>query len=89
MNTTNTSSSSETKNAYIAIIPKDFVTRIANSKAVSYNAIDCYLLRNKIRLRTKELGLFNSPLMVRHNIVSEEVDLLQGRVPSQSLSDTT
>ena len=70
-----------TKNAYITIIPKDLVIRIANSKPVSYNAIHCYLMRKRINLRIKELRSYYASFLVRHNIISEEVDILQGRVP--------
>jgi intergrase/recombinase len=69
-----------TKNVYITIIPKDFVMQIASSRPVSYNAIHCYLYKKHIKLRLKELRSFYASFMVRHNIISEEVDLLQGRV---------
>jgi intergrase/recombinase len=70
-----------TKNAYITIIPKDLVMQIANSKPASYNAIHCYLMRKRINLRIKELRSYYASFRVRHNIISEEVDILQGRVP--------
>jgi intergrase/recombinase len=70
-----------TKNAYITIMPKDFVMQIANSKPVSYSAIHCCLYRKHLRLRLKELRSYYASVMVRHNIISEEVDILQGRVP--------
>jgi hypothetical protein len=70
-----------TKNAYISIVPKDLVMQVANSKPVSYHAIHCYLMRKRINLRIKELRSYYASFMVRHNIISEEVDLLQGRVP--------
>jgi len=69
-----------TKNAYITIIPRELVMQIANSKPVSYSAIHCYLYRKHLKLRLKELRSFYASFMVRHNIISEEVDLLQGRV---------
>jgi intergrase/recombinase len=70
-----------TKNAYISIIPKDLVMQIVHSKPVSYNAIHCYLMRKGINLKIAELRSYFASFMVRHNIISEEVDLLQGRVP--------
>jgi intergrase/recombinase len=54
--------------------------QIANSRPVSYSAIHCYLYRKHLKLRLKELRSFYASFMVRHNIISEEVDLLQGRV---------
>jgi intergrase/recombinase len=38
-------------------------------------------MRKRIILRIKELRSYYASFMVRHNIISEEVDLLQGRVP--------
>jgi len=70
-----------TKNAYITIMPKDFVMQIAKSKPVSYSAIHCFLYRKHLKLRLKELRSYYASVMVRHNIISEEVDILQGRVP--------
>jgi len=55
--------------------------QIANSKPVSYYSIHCFLMRRKISLRIKELRSYYASFMVRHNIISEEVDLLQGRIP--------
>ncbi len=70
-----------TKNAYITIIPRDLVLQIADSRTVSYPAIRKCLERNALKLRIKELRSFFASFMVRHNLISEEVDLLQGRVP--------
>jgi intergrase/recombinase len=69
-----------TKNAYITIIPRELVMQIANNKPVSYSAIHCYLYKKHLRLRLKELRSYYASFMVRHNIISEEVGLLQGRV---------
>jgi intergrase/recombinase len=69
-----------TKNAYISIIPKDLVAQIAHSKQVSYSAIRKCLEKNRLKLRIKELRSLYASFMVKHNIISEEVDLLQGRV---------
>jgi hypothetical protein len=69
-----------TKNAYITMISKNFAMQIANSKPVSYPAIRKRLERNNLRMRVKELRSFFASFMVRRNIVSEEVDMLQGRV---------
>jgi hypothetical protein len=70
-----------TKNAYITIIPKDLVMEIANSRPVSYHAIHCFLLKRGINLRIRDLRSYYASFMVRHSMISEEVDLLQGRVP--------
>jgi intergrase/recombinase len=70
-----------TKNAYITSIPKDLLMQITNSKPVSYPAIRKSLERKGFKLRVKELRSFYASFMVRHNIISEEADLFQGRVP--------
>jgi intergrase/recombinase len=69
-----------TKNAFISIIPKDLVLSIVNSKPVSYNAIHKKFYRRRIKIRIKELRSYYASFMVKHGIISEEVDLLQGRV---------
>ena len=70
----------KTKNAYITFLPKDLLTQITKSKPVSYSAIRKSLERKGFKLRVKELRSFYASFMVRHNLISEEVDLLQGRV---------
>ncbi len=70
-----------TKNVYISIIPHKLVKEVSNCKPVTYPSIHNFLKRRKIKLRLKELRSYYASFMVRHNIISEEVDLLQGRVP--------
>ena len=70
-----------TKNAYITFVPRDHLMQIANSKPVSYPAIRKSLERRGLKTRIKELRSYYASFMVRHNLISEEVDLLQGRVP--------
>jgi intergrase/recombinase len=69
-----------TKNAYVTIIPRNLVQQIAYCTPISHTAILRYLQRRGLRMRIKELRSFYASFMVRHNIISEEVDLLQGRV---------
>jgi intergrase/recombinase len=70
-----------TKNAYITFVPKHLIMQITDSQPVSYPAIRKCLERRGFKLRIKELRSYYASFMVRHNIISEEVDLLQGRVP--------
>jgi intergrase/recombinase len=70
-----------TKNAYITFACKDLIMQIAKSQPVSYPAIRKCLERRGLKLRIKELRSYYASFMVRHNIISEEVDLLQGRIP--------
>ncbi len=39
------------------------------------------LQRRKIKLRLKDLRSYYASFIVRHNLISEEADILQGRVP--------
>ena len=70
-----------TKNCYISFTPKTLIDNICNSKPVTYEAIRKKLQRRKIPTRINELRDYWSSFMVRHGLIKEEVDLLQGRVP--------
>jgi len=69
------------KNVYITIIRKKFINKIANSKPVHYMTIRKHLAKNSLESRIKELRQYYATFMVRHNLIREEVDLLQGRIP--------
>ena len=70
-----------TKNVYISIIGESLVSEIANSEPVTYEQIRKRLERNGLKVRINELRDFYGSFMVRHNLIKEEVDLLQGRIP--------
>jgi hypothetical protein len=70
-----------TKNVYISIIDESLVSEIANSEPVTYEQIRKRLKRNGLKVRINELRDFYGSFMVRHNLIKEEVDLLQGRIP--------
>ena len=70
-----------TKNVYISFLPKEVILSIAESEPVSYDAIEKRLMRAKIRCRVNELRDNFGTFMVRHGLIKEEVDLLQGRIP--------
>jgi intergrase/recombinase len=70
-----------TKNLYVSIIEKSLVMEIANSNPVTYEQVRKRLLRHSLKLRINELRDFYGSFMVRHNLIKEEVDLLQGRIP--------
>jgi intergrase/recombinase len=70
-----------TKNLYVSIAEKSLVTEIAESSPVTYEQIRKRLLRHGLKLRINELRDFYGSFMVRHNLIKEEVDLLQGRIP--------
>jgi intergrase/recombinase len=70
------------KNTYITVVPKELVYEIATSKPVSYYAIRKRLERNNLKVRIKELRSYWASKMSKNRIlISEEVDLCQGRIP--------
>jgi hypothetical protein len=74
------------KNAYISIIPKELLIEISNSSRVSYAMIRKRLHRNNLKLRIKELRSYWASYMVKNRIlISEEADLIEGRVSKQIL----
>ncbi len=70
-----------TKNVYISIIAEELINDIANSKLVSNQAIRKRISRNKLPLRVKELRSYFATYLRRSGIISEYIDLLQGRIP--------
>jgi intergrase/recombinase len=71
----------KTKNVYISIVPKDLVLTVSNSQPVSYDGIRKRLMRAKLPCRMNEQRDYFGTFMVRHGLIREEVDLLQGRIP--------
>jgi intergrase/recombinase len=70
-----------TKNVYVSIVDKSLVMEIANSTPVTYEQVRKRLMRKGMKLRINELRDYYGSFMVRHNLIKEEVDLLQGRIP--------
>lgn len=70
-----------TKNVYVSIIPESLVLEICNRQKVTYQAIVKKLSHNSLRCRLNELRDYFGTFMVRHGLIREEVDLLQGRIP--------
>jgi hypothetical protein len=70
-----------TKNAYISFVSKQFIQKIAKSDPVTYAAIIKRLKRKGLRTRINELRDYYATFMVKHVLIREEVDLLQGRIP--------
>ncbi len=68
----------KTKNCYISFVSKDLISAIADSTPVTYPAIR---KRLEHRCRINELRDYYGTFMVRHGLIREEVDLLQGRIP--------
>jgi intergrase/recombinase len=70
-----------TKNVYISIVTEDLVQQIVNSQPVYYTTIRKHLEKNKLPLRIKELRSYFATYLRKNGIISEYIDLLQGRIP--------
>jgi intergrase/recombinase len=70
-----------TKKVYISIVSKKLISKIVDSKPVSYSAIRKRLTRNKQHIRFKELRSYFATFLRNNGILAEYVDLLQGRIP--------
>jgi intergrase/recombinase len=71
----------KTKNCFITFITENLTGEIANSEPITYEMIRKRLLRNKQRCRINELRDFFATYLLRHGILEQEINLLQGRIP--------
>jgi hypothetical protein len=69
-----------TKNAFITIVTPNLIDEIKRSESINWNALRKRMDRKHQRYRFKELRSFNGSFLVKNGLISEEVDLLQGRV---------
>jgi len=70
-----------TKNVYVSIVPSPLIREICTAECVTYPAILKRLSKNGLKCRLNELRDYFGSYMVRHGLIREEVDLLQGRIP--------
>jgi intergrase/recombinase len=70
-----------TKKVFISIITKDLISQISNSKPISYQAVRKRITRAKHNLRVRELRSYFATFLRKNGILSEFIDLLQGRIP--------
>jgi hypothetical protein len=68
------------KNLYVSAVPKKLLEEIMHSSKVSYCMIRKRLQRKGLRLRIKELRSFYATNMRELGLLSEQIDLMQGRV---------
>ena len=71
----------KTKNVYISYVHKDLIDQIVRSDPVSYQALRRRLQRKHYRTRIQDLRSFFATWLVHHNVVREEADLVEGRIP--------
>jgi intergrase/recombinase len=69
-----------TKNVFFTFITEDWMDKIATSKLMTYNSIRKRLERRGLNIRFNELRDYFATFMVQNGLITEEVDLLQGRV---------
>jgi intergrase/recombinase len=72
-----------TKNCYISFVSQDLVTAIAQSQEVTYAMIRKRLNRQGLKVRINGLRDYFGTYLRKHNVTKEEIDLLQGRIPSE------
>jgi len=70
-----------TKNCFITFISAEFLSQIAASEAVTYDAIKKRLDRQKVKLRFNEFRDYFGTYLVQHGILEQEQNLLCGRIP--------
>ena len=69
-----------TKNVYISFVDRNLILQISNSKPLTYEQIRKRLIRNGLKIRLQELRQYYASYMAKHGLISEEVDLVQGRI---------
>jgi intergrase/recombinase len=74
------------KNAFITAIDSKLLDLISNSEPVSYAKIRKRLSKNNLPLRIKELRSYYATYLRNHGIISEYIDLFQGRVSKDVFS---
>jgi hypothetical protein len=70
-----------TKNCYITIVPTRILFEIAKSQQLCYSTVRKRLEHHGLSQRFKDLRSYYSSFMAKNGLMSEEIDLLQGRVP--------
>ncbi len=69
-----------TKNVFISMITKHRAMQIVQCEPVTYEMIRKRLYRRGLNVRIRNLRDYYATFMVRHGLIKEEVDLLQGRI---------
>jgi intergrase/recombinase len=70
-----------TKNTFISFVSRDFINKICSCEALTYPQIRKRLERSKTRMRINELRDYFGTFMLKHGLLEQEVNLLQGRIP--------
>lgn len=70
-----------TKNVFISFVNEDFVSEITVNKQITYDQISKKLYRKGLKVRLDELRDYYGTYLLKHGILEQEVNLLQGRIP--------
>jgi intergrase/recombinase len=68
------------KNAYVTAVPRELLDNISTSSKIAYNAIDKRLDRAGMPMRIKRLRSYYATKIREMGLLSEQIDLVQGRV---------
>lgn len=68
------------KNLYVSSVPRMLLDDISKASEVSYNAIDKKLNKANMSMRIKQLRSYYATTMREKGMLSEQIDLIQGRV---------
>jgi hypothetical protein len=68
------------KNCYVSCVPKSLLDEISQSTEVSYVAIDKRLNKANMPMRIKRLRSYYATEMRKLSLLSEQIDLIQGRI---------
>ncbi|HMK94308.1 MAG TPA: integrase [Candidatus Limnocylindrales bacterium] len=68
------------KNCYVSCVPKSLLDEISNSTKISYIAIDKRLNRANLPMKIKKLRSYYATEMRKLGLLSEQIDLLEGRI---------
>ena len=68
------------KNAYVSAIPKSVILEISNAQQIGYHKVVKILNKYGLNSRLQELRSFYATNMRTMGLLSEQVDIMQGRV---------
>jgi intergrase/recombinase len=68
------------KNCFVSCVPKSLLDEISSSSKVSYIAIDKRLNKANLPMKVKKLRSYYATEMRKLGLLSEQVDLMEGRI---------
>jgi intergrase/recombinase len=68
------------KNVYVSAVPKMLLDEISKSTNVSYTTVDKKLNKANLSMKLKQLRSFYATTMREQGLLSEQIDLMQGRI---------